>query len=403
MNRRKFLLTAPVLGLLGRMSASEMFLPAEETAAEFADWREGWLDIHHISTGRGNAAFIICPDGTTILIDAGDLGAEVNPNHTPHIPDDSKRAGEWIAEYIRRFSKPLKNRYLDYAFLTHFHDDHIGAKYDGLPEPNGYALTGIADVAEQIDIKMLIDRGYPDYNYPSRERAKRANRSFFDDYLKFVEYQRTNKGVRVEMLDAGSDRQIVLKNAPSEYPDFKVQNIYVNGQAWTGEGRSTRSIFTDADTPDENQCSGAIRLQYGRFGYWSGGDCNGVERQICDVIRPTTVFNVNHHANGSPQTEFLAAMRPQVMIVPVWDLYHPKADCMERMIDRTIYPDDRLIFATARVNGIEKLLGDNIKHFQPLGHIVVRVTDSGSKYKVYVLDAMDKNCSVKMETRTLQA
>jgi len=403
MNRRKFLLTAPALGLLSRMSASEMFLPAGETASEFADWREGWLDIHHISTGRGNAAFIICPDGTTILIDAGDLGARLNPNHTPHIPDDSKRAGEWIAEYIRKFSKPLKNKYLDYAFLTHFHSDHIGTKYEGLPEPNGYALSGIADVAEQIDIKMLIDRGYPDYNYPSREKAKQSNRRFFDDYLKFVEYQHTHKGVRVEMLAAGSDRQIVLKNAPSKYPDFKVQNIYVNGQVWTGEGTATRNIFTDADTPGENECSGAIRLQYGRFSYWSGGDCNDIERKICDVVHPTTVFNVNHHGAGSPQTEFLAAIRPQVMIVPVWDLYHPKADCMERMIDRTIYPDDRLIFATARVNGIEKLLGDNIKHFQPLGHIVVRVTDSGSKYKVYVLDAMDKNCSVKMETRTLQA
>jgi hypothetical protein len=30
-------------------------------------WKEGYLDIHQISTGRGNAAFMILPDGTTMV------------------------------------------------------------------------------------------------------------------------------------------------------------------------------------------------------------------------------------------------------------------------------------------------------------------------------------------------
>ena len=30
-------------------------------------WREGYLDIHQISTGRGNATFMILPDGTTMM------------------------------------------------------------------------------------------------------------------------------------------------------------------------------------------------------------------------------------------------------------------------------------------------------------------------------------------------
>ena len=33
-------------------------------------WTEGCLDIHHINTGRGESAFYILPDGTTMLIDA---------------------------------------------------------------------------------------------------------------------------------------------------------------------------------------------------------------------------------------------------------------------------------------------------------------------------------------------
>ena len=37
------------------------------------EWQAGYLDIHQISTGRGNAAYLIFPDGTTMLLDAGDL------------------------------------------------------------------------------------------------------------------------------------------------------------------------------------------------------------------------------------------------------------------------------------------------------------------------------------------
>ena len=38
------------------------------------EWQAGYLDIHQVSTGRGNAAYLIFPDGTTMLLDAGDLG-----------------------------------------------------------------------------------------------------------------------------------------------------------------------------------------------------------------------------------------------------------------------------------------------------------------------------------------
>ena len=37
-------------------------------------WQEGYMDIHTIATGRGDATFIVMPDGTTLMIDAGDNG-----------------------------------------------------------------------------------------------------------------------------------------------------------------------------------------------------------------------------------------------------------------------------------------------------------------------------------------
>ena len=39
-------------------------------------WEKGYLDIHHINTGRGSCAFLILPDGTNMMIDAGDFDNE---------------------------------------------------------------------------------------------------------------------------------------------------------------------------------------------------------------------------------------------------------------------------------------------------------------------------------------
>ena len=92
------------------------------------EWQAGYLDIHQISTGRGNAAYLIFPDGTTMLLDAGDLGVHTGTQEIMKaVPNDSKRPAEWIAQYIKHFSLPLKNNgAIDFALLTHFDTDHIG-------------------------------------------------------------------------------------------------------------------------------------------------------------------------------------------------------------------------------------------------------------------------------------
>ena len=39
-------------------------------------WSEGYLDIHTISTGRGECLLLILPDGTSIVVDAGEFSRE---------------------------------------------------------------------------------------------------------------------------------------------------------------------------------------------------------------------------------------------------------------------------------------------------------------------------------------
>lgn len=51
---------------------SETSIAAAEKQRALPAWTEGSLYIHHISTGRGNASYFVMPDGTTMLIDAGE-------------------------------------------------------------------------------------------------------------------------------------------------------------------------------------------------------------------------------------------------------------------------------------------------------------------------------------------
>ena len=124
---------------------SWVMLSAQEYLPE---WQEGYLDIHTVSTGRGDATFIVMPDGTTLLIDAGDNGKEKDKQH----PDATKRAGEWLSIYIENVLQqiPVSDGKIDYAMITHFHDDHMGAFRQMLPGNNGYGLSGITLVGEMV-------------------------------------------------------------------------------------------------------------------------------------------------------------------------------------------------------------------------------------------------------------
>ena len=62
----------PVIALLVLFS---MTIRAQEVkiGKVLPAWKEGYLDIHAINTGQGECTFFILPDGTTMLVDAGEI------------------------------------------------------------------------------------------------------------------------------------------------------------------------------------------------------------------------------------------------------------------------------------------------------------------------------------------
>lgn len=370
-------------------------------------WTPGALDIHQISTGRGDCAFFVLPDGTTMVVDAGELQGD-HPRFVSARPNGSRPAAEWLARYIRHVHPQQDSPAIDYAVLTHFHGDHTGTvANDSPPATSGaYRLTGITRVGDEIPIRKVLDRGWPDYVcLPALESET------FKNYRAFLEWQRQNNGLVPGRFRPGRNDQIVLVNKPNAYPGFEVRNVMANGEIWTGTGNATCHRFppidaADAFRPNENMLSVGFRLSYGRFDYFTGGDIPGialegqpdwydVETPVAQAVGAVDVSVLNHHGYMDSQNAyFVATLRPRVWILPVWDSAHPTHRVWHRLQSSFLYPGPRDVFATNMheanrlvVIGLDRLKSDR-------GHVVVRVKPGGDRYHIIILDDLAETYAV---------
>ncbi len=401
--KRLFSIIAALAISLG-VAAAQEYLPK---------WQEGYMDIHTIATGRGDATFIVMPDGTTLLIDAGDNGKLKDPQH----PDTTKRAGEWQAIYMKKVMEDLPDKKtVDYAMITHFHDDHMGAVRQMLPGRNGYGLSGITLVGEFMDFRTMIDRDYPDYDFPSKKNIRNANKGFMEEYHKFVKYK-MSKGMKMEKFEVGALNQIKLLNDPKKYrKNFEIRNLAANGEVWTGKGEKAEKQYKgDPKLFDENVNSCALRITYGDFRYYNGGDLSGgnwdiykskerdMETPVAKVCGKVDVIKANHHGyydtcNGF----FMNALSPDVVIIDARSNNHPVPSTMARMTDPLVWTEQGEFYITVD-KAREKLSDELWSYFKPWGHIVVRVYEGGQEYQVFVLDPDRLDYPVKYKSEIKRA
>ncbi len=364
----------------------------------FPAWSEGYMDIHHVNTGRGECVFAILPDGTTMLIDAGEIGP--SPRVSDARPDDSKSTGEWITRYITRIMQPKLEQEIDYILLTHFHKDHMeDAQLAREKSKKGdYQLSGITEVGDRLPFKKIVDRNWPNYNWP----VPLTDNKNMQNYINFVNSHIAN-GATAEQFEVGSNKQFKLLRNAKKYPEFEIRNLAANGYVWTGVNDQIHNHFplletldTD-DFPGENHCSAAIRISYGKFDYYNGGDIvntstNGMRKDIETAVGlvtgPVEVCLANHHADHDAMGEaFLKAVRPRVVIMQTWCAGHPDHRVFQRLLDKTVHPGERDIFATNLMDATRIVLGSRINQLKSQqGHIVIRVHPGGDHFHVYILD-----------------
>ena len=383
-----------------------------EVGKPYKGWKQGEFDIHHIHTGMGEANFFIMPDGTSMLIDSGDMG----PNDPewerkklfPPMPECEFHPGKYVARYILRVNP--SGDYVDYFMSSHFHDDHFGTATRGAQVTQGrnpdYVLSGLAETGEYITFGKFYDRGYPEHDYPVV-----MNDVHLDNYRNVVAYHVREKGSVQEKFNVGELDQIAMTHKPSRYSDlFSIRNIAANGEVWTGEGSETIRYY-DLNTENitgrqhENTKSLVLRMDYGPFSYYTGGDVAGslldengnhinVEAKTGEACGEVDVCKTNHHAYKDAMTEdFVNAVNPDHYISCAWDIWHTQPQLMERMLARTdgmifhqfVWPEFLEEYKNA--SWYDRLYKDG-------GHIVVKAYDKGRSYKIYILDSTNEDMTV---------
>lgn len=407
MNRREFLRNSGSLAALGLVMGpvSALARGLVESGSQLLPWQSGILDIHHINTGRGNSALAILPDGTSLLIDAGAATGNSLALNAQR-PDASRRPGEWIARYVQRQLRATSATELDFALMTHLHGDHVGQLGVECPDaPEGkYKLTGISDVAATVPIAKLVDRGFPDYDFPEKVTDPNAL-----NYIAFAR-SRQARGQAVEQVRPGSVTQIAPVHAGKGAGDCAVRILAGNGRVWSGVGETAAAHFpaNPHPVPAENNCSIALRLSYGKFAYFTGGDLNcdtnygeqpwlDIESAAAKVCGPVNVSTCDHHGYfDATGPEMVRSLRPRVWVLQSWHASHPALSTLANLYSRTLYPGDRNVFCTS-LNPAASLadgrFSDGFKSSQ--GHVLVRVEPGGVRYSVLVLDDADESDRVK--------
>lgn len=402
-DRRRFVLSSAAAVAMGRemLPACRMLAEAQPRASLEA-WQPGVLEIHQIATNRGNSAFMILPDGTTMMVDAGALYGS-SPYLSDLRPSDGHRPGEWIGRYAKRRLERAGLQNIDVFLLTHLHADHVGGiPPKATPNAAGFISTGVADVDSIVPIQRFVDRAWPEFSYPVA-----ATLDFQLNYRAFL-VAKQRAGKVVERFRVGGKDQFRLLKNPRSFPSFEVRNLAANGEVWTGEGEDTShrfpqlSTLKQADYPSENCCSAAIRLRYGNFGYYTGGDLpydtnygrdpwRDIETPVAQICGPVSVAVANHHGYfNADGAEYVRSLRPRVVVIPSWDSAHPTVNTLATLFSKAIYPDPRDVFATVvkEENRIANKKTDDLKSRN--GHIVVRVDPGGATFHVFILSNEDE-------------
>ena len=397
----------------GALLASELLNPdSEEIGKPLSPWRPGTMEFHHIYTGHAESIFHIFPDGTSMLIDSGQIERIGYELKCVTLPDESRGPGENIARYIQRVNPRADE--VDYMMISHFHSDHMGTCriHRGKTEGRGedYFLSGMSQTGEWIHFKKGFDRGFPDYNFPFPVKDPDV-----ENYRRFTRWKMKTDGLEMEPFEVGRLDQITLLHEPEPYRGaFHIRNLCGSGILWTGrEGENDETFCDFVKTKSgysENPLSLGLRIDYGPFRYYTAGDFNesftgldGKDRNLEAMIAPVCgrvdVCKTNHHSYlGSMVSEFVGVLQPRVFVTDVWDYHHIQTSTMETMTDRALYPGERIVCPTNfHYFKREEYRGAPWRGdvYDEGGHVVIRVYEGGTRYTVYYLTAHDESMNVK--------
>lgn len=365
-------------------------------------WKKGELDIHFINTGRGECCYYILPDGTTLLVDAGELAKGYNPDDKSDdaavAPKPNANVRPYIAQarYIKHFA-PNGRVFIDYCAPSHFHIDHIGDPgASTVIADAGYRKVGLMALYDEVPYGKILDRAYPDYKEDATTPAIEGGTSA--DWAKFVTWGVKEGKFTGERFTPGK-QQITLLNDPKAYAGFKIFNICANGYVWSKNGLSGSKSGVG------NPASCGFHLSYGLFDYIACGDLTSTPQNLVayyfrDFIGEghLDAFKCHHHLSANAWGSQMQAQKfnPRVIVNQNFYTKQPDAGHVNDLMDNKYSFWVKDFFTTnlhpyyhqSNKEAVDKMTGYD-------GHIVIRVANGGGEFYVYMLDDTDFEYRVK--------
>jgi competence protein ComEC len=269
----------------------------------------GMMEVTAIDVGQGDSIFIVSPDGSTMLLDAG--GPVGGVTEAAEATSRFDIGEEVVSPYLwsRRF------RRLDVLALSHAHSDHMG----GMP---------------------AVMR-----NFRPRELWV--------------------------SIDPNSDAYRALLAEAKEF-GVQVRHFYAGDQlAWGGMQVAILAPETGYSNPREpvNNDSLVMRIQYGKSSVLLEGDAEAPsEREMLahGRVDAVTLLKIGHHGSRTSTTqEFLDAAAPKDAVVSVGrgnTFGHPRYEVIERIAEARVklYRTDEFgltTFLLGRDGGIHEIVG----------------------------------------------
>lgn len=290
----------PCIGALALACAQPSYAGCDEP--ELLAPSPGELTIVQLRLGgtfkHGEAAIVVGPDGTLVLIDVG------NSTHADEVRAAVRAINTACAE--RGFPRVRGALEVDWVILTHFHGDHVGALAPLLNGDPPLAITG-----------AIVHRGFVDLGPAMNEGAYEA---LCDE----VEQGAPDLALcRSETRAPCRDRDGVYPAIACELPsiplgDARLRFVAADGFISDGEAIHALDPFGHEANNEENARSLAGVIEHGAFRYHFGGDLTGagtdgvpdVETPLAEIAGPyfygalgADVVHAHHHVRRTSSSQ----------------------------------------------------------------------------------------------------
>jgi competence protein ComEC len=288
--RRPVFTLLPCLVVLGCSKPSGAELPFAATPISMASAQHPAvsaasgpsLTIHFYDVGQGLAALVDLPGGRHLLVDTGDRPGRAGCG------DPCGVASRHLTASLR---EDLAGAPIDLVWITHRHSDHIG---------------GLEEVLDAVPVRAYVDNGRDGSNAEVR-RARRSARAH---------------GATIAVVDPA---HVELPLAQS--PGVKLTPI-------------VPSRWPPSCARDPNECSIALRIDFGASSVLFMGDAEHDEEALLDPLGAVTLLQVAHHGSEtSSSPAFLAKAKPRYAVISAGkpnegmnrDYCHPRASIVRRL------------------------------------------------------------------------